>query len=318
MWRWAAVLLLAAALVVPAGAAAAAPALEVTPARDLDPDGQQVSVRGSGYDERKGIYVAWCVVPPEGQKPTPCGGGEDRDGSSGSSVWISSFPPAYGVGLAEGYDEGGSFDVEIVVSRFIGEIDCFKVACAVATRNDHERTDDRSQDVFAPVQFRGQERAAADGARRDGDGNDGGDVPPADDARSGAAAPERRDRPAPTTSAPAPEPATAPNAGSPSAATSDGDSASSSSVAAPPALAQAPAVGDAPADPAVAPAAPAATPSAVPTVDATVPDLAVPPATATPAGGGRAGRLAIGGIGILAAVAAVGWGTWFGQRRSAP
>ena len=146
--------------------ASAVPRLQVTPNRDVDPAGQKVRVRGSGYDENKGIYVAWCVVPPKGQKPTPCGGGEDRDGSSGSSVWISSFPPAYGVGLAEGYDEGGTFDVEIVVSRFIGEVDCFKTACAVTTRNDHERTDDRSQDVFAPVRFRGQDTRTATAAPR--------------------------------------------------------------------------------------------------------------------------------------------------------
>ncbi|HVM19665.1 MAG TPA: hypothetical protein VM307_06870 [Egibacteraceae bacterium] len=139
-----------------AGSASAEPTLQVTPNRNLDPDGHRVTVKGSGYDERKGIYVAWCVVPPKGQKPTPCGGGEDRDGSSGSSAWVSSFPPAYGTGLAEGYDEGGSFTVEINVARYIGDIDCFKVACAVTTRNDHERSEDRSQDHFAPVHFRGQ------------------------------------------------------------------------------------------------------------------------------------------------------------------
>jgi hypothetical protein len=136
--------------------ATAEPRLTVSPAQDLDPEGHVVTVRGSGYDTSKGVYVAFCVVPPPGEKPTPCGGGQDRDGSSGGSVWVSSFPPAYGVGLAEPYEEDGSFEVEIRVSRYIGEIDCFTTACAVVTRNDHERTEDRSQDVFAPVRFRGQ------------------------------------------------------------------------------------------------------------------------------------------------------------------
>lgn len=142
-----------------AAPASAEPRISVTPARDLDPAGAMVRVRGTGYDESKGIYVAWCVRPSPGQKPTPCGGGQNRDGSSSGSAWVSSFPPAYGAGLAEPYGQGGSFEVQISVSRFIGEVDCFEVACAVTTRNDHERTEDRSQDAFAAVEFRGQEQA---------------------------------------------------------------------------------------------------------------------------------------------------------------
>lgn len=152
-----------AALLTPwaAAPAVAEPRLEMTPAEGLDPDGQLVTVRGSGYDENKGIYVAWCVVPAPGEKPSPCGGGEDRSGSSGNSVWISSNPPMYGLGLAEGYEEGGTFEVEIVVSRWIeaedGTVDCFEVACAVTTRADHERSSDRSQDAFGAVSFAGQD-----------------------------------------------------------------------------------------------------------------------------------------------------------------
>lgn len=137
--------------------------LEVTPDRDLDPAGHTVTARGEGYDESKGIYVAWCVVPPPGQAPTPCGGGADQSGESGQSAWISTFPPPYGVGLARPYGPGGSFEVEIRVSRYIGEVDCFVTSCAVVTRNDHTRGGDRSQDVFAPVTFRGQEEATASG-----------------------------------------------------------------------------------------------------------------------------------------------------------
>lgn len=154
--------LLTALLAVLAGtgpAAVAAPRLEVSPDRDLDPAGHTVTVRGEGYDETKGIYVAWCVVPPRGQAPSPCGGGADQSGESGQSAWISTFPPPYGVGLAQPYGPGGSFRVEIRVSRYIGEVDCFVTSCAVVTRNDHTRGGDRSQDVFAPVTFRGQDAA---------------------------------------------------------------------------------------------------------------------------------------------------------------
>lgn len=130
------------------------PVLSVSLVTDLDPVSQTVTVAGSGYDEARGIYVAFCVVPPPGQPPTPCGGGVDMTGESGSSHWISSHPPDYGDGLAVPYGAGGSFEVELSVSAMLSaDIDCRVVQCAVVTRNDHTRLADRGQDVIVPVWF---------------------------------------------------------------------------------------------------------------------------------------------------------------------
>lgn len=128
--------------------------LSVSKAVGLEVDGETVRVRGKGYDRLKGIYVAFCVDNGPGRVPTPCGGGADTEGRSGGSVWISDLPPAYGTGLARPYGDGGSFDVEIVVrAQLDEETDCRQVRCAVVTRNDHTRSDDRSQDVVVPVSF---------------------------------------------------------------------------------------------------------------------------------------------------------------------
>lgn len=137
--------------------------LTVSKASDLAVDGESVRVRGSGYDRSKGIYVAFCVDNGEGKVPTPCGGGADTEGSSGNSVWISDLPPAYGAGLAQPYGDGGSFEVSIRVAAVLRAddpeteqdetVDCRTTRCAVVTRNDHTRSDDRSQDVVVPVSF---------------------------------------------------------------------------------------------------------------------------------------------------------------------
>ncbi|TYB64321.1 hypothetical protein FXF51_21600 [Nonomuraea sp. PA05] len=136
--------------------------LTVSQADGLSPDGQTVTVTGSGYDPAKGVYVAFCVLPKPGELPTPCGGGVDMSGASGSSKWISSNPPKYGEGLAQAYGAGGSFTVQLKISPVIGVaaegsqvFDCREVACAVVTRADHTRTADRTQDVFVPVTFSG-------------------------------------------------------------------------------------------------------------------------------------------------------------------
>lgn len=128
--------------------------LSVSQAVGLDPDGQSVTVSGAGYDETKGVYVSLCVVPPPGTTPSPCGGGVDRENTSGASAWISSNPPSYAAGVSQPYDPGGSFTVTLDVSPTINEsLDCRQVRCAIVTRNDHTRGSDRSQDLLVPVTF---------------------------------------------------------------------------------------------------------------------------------------------------------------------
>lgn len=151
---------------LPTAGVSAVPKLSATPTAGLSPSGPtQVAVQGSGYDTSKGIYVAYCVLPPAGQPPTPCGGGADTSGDSGGSAWISDNPPRYGEGLAQPYGPGGSFSVTITVTPTIGDVDCTRTACAVVTRNDHTRTSDRSQDVFIPVSFADPSAADPDPTR---------------------------------------------------------------------------------------------------------------------------------------------------------
>lgn len=137
--------------------------LTVSKTSGLDPDGESVTVTGSGYDTSKGVYVALCDTAGASatQAPSPCIGGVDMDGGGGSSAWISSNPPPYGEGLATPYTGSGAnggFTVELTVKGSDEHTDCLSAAtdCAVVTRNDHLRSSDRSQDKFVPVTFSGQ------------------------------------------------------------------------------------------------------------------------------------------------------------------
>lgn len=127
--------------------------LIVSKSTGLAPAGETVTVEGTGFDETKGIYVAFCVDNGPAARPTPCGGGVDSSGSLGASHWVSSNPPSYGDGLAVPYRDGGSFSVTLHLAARIGEVDCTERACAVVTRADHTRGADRSQDVRVPVTF---------------------------------------------------------------------------------------------------------------------------------------------------------------------
>lgn len=125
----------------------------VTPVTALNPAGQRIVVTGRGFDPRVGIYVSLCLVPPQGSKPTPCGGGVNTSGTSPASAWVSSNPPPYGQALAIPYRKGGSFRVVLTVSSIIGDLDCRSSQCAIVTRADHTRPGDRRFDVIVPVKF---------------------------------------------------------------------------------------------------------------------------------------------------------------------
>ncbi|MCX6535053.1 MAG: hypothetical protein NT119_00630 [Actinobacteria bacterium] len=128
------------------------PKLSVSQTTNLNPNGTSVTVRGTGYDISKGVYVIVCTQAAPGPQST-CVGGINIDGSSASSVWINSQPPSYGVGLALAFQSDGSFSVVLSVVAKSGDLDCTVVKCGVVTRSDHLRYTDRTQDVFVPITF---------------------------------------------------------------------------------------------------------------------------------------------------------------------
>lgn len=113
-----------------------------------------ITVTGKRFDESVGIYLAICVLPKKGLQPTPCGGGVNKAGVGEGSFWISSNPPPYGIGLADPFMPGGRFTYQIRVSKKIGKLDCTKVRCAVTVRADHLRSEDRSYDMYIPINIK--------------------------------------------------------------------------------------------------------------------------------------------------------------------
>ncbi len=113
--------------------------------------GSILTVNGNYFDETVGIYLAFCVIPPKGKAPTPCGGGVNKAGLGEASFWISSNPPPYAVGLTEEFLPGGRFTQKVKISKKIGKFDCTKVKCAITVRADHLRSNDRSSDLFIPI-----------------------------------------------------------------------------------------------------------------------------------------------------------------------
>lgn len=148
--------------------------LTVTPVDALDPAGTEVEITGTGYDAGAGfdlatggMYVALCVDKGPAVAPSPCVGGVDTEGTSGSSRWLTNNP-------YEGVPDDavvpvapdGSFRTRITVEAADEFVDCLALPsgerCVVATRADHRSSADRSQDVKVAVCFAGETACATE------------------------------------------------------------------------------------------------------------------------------------------------------------
>jgi hypothetical protein len=130
--------------------------LSATPVKNLNSTNARVKVKGKGFDQRTGIYVALCVTPIKGSKkaPGPCGGGINMNASNPASAWISSNSPPYGAELTIPFKKGGTFAVTLTINSQIGEIDCRVTSCSIVTRADHTKSSFRGADLFIPVTFK--------------------------------------------------------------------------------------------------------------------------------------------------------------------
>lgn len=125
--------------------------------------GEDLVVRGTGFDASIGIYVSICAIPESAtQKPGPCLGGIPEGAETGeaaaeglTSAWVTD-DWAWRAFATHGYDdaEAGSFSVELTVPASSSDgLDCRVTRCAIATRADHTAGGDRAQDMLLPVRF---------------------------------------------------------------------------------------------------------------------------------------------------------------------
>ncbi|WP_425473534.1 hypothetical protein [Streptomyces tailanensis] len=130
--------------------------LSVTGPDTAAASGQVVTVSGSGFNTSQGIYVGLCVVngAQGADKPTPCLGGQDEDGSTGASHWINNTWGGLFANSSK-FGTSGTFSVNIYVKSTLedGSVCGEDVTCAIVTRADHFDTNDRRYDVHVPVTF---------------------------------------------------------------------------------------------------------------------------------------------------------------------
>ncbi|MFI0368959.1 hypothetical protein ACH35V_13835 [Actinomadura sp. 1N219] len=148
-----------AALLVAAPLPAHAASVQVSPTSGVNPAGQAVTVRGSGFDpvrnNKFGVYVVFGPRRP--------------DWTSNSNAYLAAnwvHPGGSGGGQARMSASGG-FSVTLSVKAKYTDgdgrkVDCLATQCYVITMAAHG-VPDRSQDTFTPIRFKGSGAGSGSG-----------------------------------------------------------------------------------------------------------------------------------------------------------
>lgn len=123
-----------------ASAVTDAPALELSKSAQLSPDGESITVTGSGFQADIGLFVVAC------DPAIPSGGACD----------MANFGQAK-------TDADGAFEVTIKALPSFGQTDCMKTACSVQTAKVGDGGD-TTQTVTVPIGFTGGVAKAEDPA----------------------------------------------------------------------------------------------------------------------------------------------------------
>ncbi len=118
----------------------AGPSISLSKSTDLDPDGEAITVNGSGFTPSIGVYVRVCKEA-SGDLGTSGGRPTGTDCDAPKDVWVDDI----------GGD--GAFSTTISPVAQFESIDCTIDTCGIFVRHDHVAPTDYSQDAFAAIAF---------------------------------------------------------------------------------------------------------------------------------------------------------------------
>ena len=119
------------------------PRVTVAPESGLDPEGDTVTLEGTGFRPGQGVYAALTALPQTS---------DSYPAHYTGAVWLRG---------ATAPGEDGAFSTEVAVTGSYDNggttFDCVETQCYVAVFNDHTDIANRDQDVWTPVSFTSEE-----------------------------------------------------------------------------------------------------------------------------------------------------------------
>ena len=123
-------------------AASAATKVTVVHQYSISKNPYVVTFHVKGLPKDHGIYITQCMAPDKGKRPTKC------DPSPKTKIWISNVKADQSMGA-----KSGGSKLTMSVDPYFSGGDCIHTTCVFFVTNDHNASNDRTEDQAIPFKF---------------------------------------------------------------------------------------------------------------------------------------------------------------------
>lgn len=132
-------------LALSATGASAATKVTISPQNKVSKKNPVITIKMAGLPATNGLYVSQCMAPKvKGEAPTAC------NPSKASKLWVSALEADQQMGA-----KAPTGKLTIKVDKYFKDGDCVHTKCVIYVTNDHNASEDRSEDQLIPFKFDG-------------------------------------------------------------------------------------------------------------------------------------------------------------------
>lgn len=132
-------------MAISATGASAVTKVTISPQNKVSKKNPVITIKMTGLPTTNGLYVSQCMAPKvKGEAPTAC------NPSKASKLWVSALEADQQMGA-----KAPTGKLTIKVDKYFKDGDCVHTKCVIYVTNDHNASEDRSEDQLIPFKFDG-------------------------------------------------------------------------------------------------------------------------------------------------------------------
>ena len=132
-------------MAISATGASAVTKVTISPQNKVSKKNPVITIKMTGLPTTNGLYVSQCMAPKvKGEAPTAC------NPSKASKLWVSALEADQQMGA-----KPPTGKLTIKVDKYFKDGDCVHTKCVIYVTNDHNASEDRSEDQLIPFKFDG-------------------------------------------------------------------------------------------------------------------------------------------------------------------
>ena len=132
-------------MAISATGASAVTKVTISPQNKVSKKNPVITIKMTGLPTTNGLYVSQCMAPKvKGEVPTAC------NPSKASKLWVSAREADQQMGA-----KAPTGKLTIKVDKYFKDGDCVHTKCVIYVTNDHNASEDRSEDQLIPFKFDG-------------------------------------------------------------------------------------------------------------------------------------------------------------------